>query len=97
MEGKFTLSSEYEPAGDQPKAIKEIVAALKRKERQPQWSGREIRYRMTVNGVEPEPFVESGLDYQHYLDRQLAPIADGILHFLGMDFAALVDEQMTLF
>jgi DNA polymerase-2 len=74
-----------------------IQAALKRKERQPQWSGREIRYRMTVNGVEPEPFVESGLDYQHYLDRQLAPIADGILHFLGMDFAALVDEQMTLF
>ncbi len=74
-----------------------IQAALKRKERQPQWSGREIRYRMTLNGVEPEPFIESPLDYDHYLDKQLAPIADGILHFLGMDFAALVDEQMTLF
>lgn len=74
-----------------------IQAALKRKERQPRWSGREIRYRMTLNGVEPEPFIESPLDYEHYLDKQLAPIADGILHFLGMDFAALVDEQMTLF
>lgn len=32
MEGAFTLKSEYEPAGDQPKAIEEIVAALKRGE-----------------------------------------------------------------
>jgi len=32
MEGKFTLNSEYEPAGDQPSAIKEVVAALKRGE-----------------------------------------------------------------
>lgn len=74
-----------------------VQAALKRRARQPQWNGREIRYCMTLNGVEPEPFIESPPDYDHYLDRQLAPIADGILHFLGMDFATLVDEQLRLF
>jgi DNA polymerase-2 len=74
-----------------------IQAALKRKDRQPQWSGRVVQYRMTINGVEPEPFVESPLDYQHYLEKQLAPVADGILHFLGMTFETLVDEQLTLF
>ncbi|MEX0933475.1 MAG: excinuclease ABC subunit UvrB [Candidatus Paceibacterota bacterium] len=32
MKGTFTLTSEYEPAGDQPQAIEEIVSALKRGE-----------------------------------------------------------------
>jgi len=74
-----------------------VQAALKRKAEQPTWSGRQIAYRMTVNGVEPEPFVRSPLDYQHYLDKQLEPIADGILHFLGTSFRELIDEQMNLF
>ncbi|GGX55676.1 DNA polymerase II [Saccharospirillum salsuginis] len=74
-----------------------VQAALKRKAEQPTWSGRQIAYRMTVNGVEPEPFVRSPLDYQHYLDKQLEPIADGILHFMGTSFRELIDEQMNLF
>lgn len=74
-----------------------VQAALKRKAEQPNWNGRRIAYRMTVNGVEPEPFVHSPPDYQHYLDKQLEPIADGILHFLGTSFRALIDEQLSLF
>ena len=74
-----------------------VQAALKRKAEQPTWSGRHISYRMTINGVEPEPFVRSPLDYQHYLDKQLEPIADGILHFLGTSFKELIDEQLSLF
>lgn len=74
-----------------------VQAALKRKQEQPTWHGREIRYLMTINGVEPDPLVRSPIDYQHYIERQLEPVADGILHFLGTSFRELVDEQMTLF
>ena len=37
------------------------------------------------------------LDYQHYVDRQLQPVADGILGLLGSSFRALVDRQIDLF
>ncbi|MFG1495198.1 DNA polymerase II [Saccharospirillum sp. HFRX-1] len=74
-----------------------VQAALKRRAEQPSWHGREIRYLMTINGVEPDPFIRSPIDYQHYIERQLEPIADGILHFVGTSFTELVDEQLSLF
>ncbi|WP_108124362.1 DNA polymerase II [Saccharospirillum mangrovi] len=74
-----------------------VQAALKRKAEQPSWHGREIRYVMTLNGVEPDPFIRSAIDYQHYIERQLEPVADGILHFVGTSFSELVDEQLSLF
>jgi DNA polymerase-2 len=36
-------------------------------------------------------------DYQHYRERQLAPAADGILHFLGTSFQAITDAQLAIF
>ncbi len=39
----------------------------------------------------------AALDYQHYVDRQLEPVADGILGFVGTSFRTLVDKQITLF
>ncbi|MFP6596215.1 MAG: DNA polymerase II, partial [Candidatus Hydrogenedentota bacterium] len=36
-----------------------------------------VEYVITVNGPEPLEKQESRLDYAHYLDRQLAPAADG--------------------
>ena len=39
----------------------------------------------------------SPIDYQHDLDRQLAPVADGILHFLGNSFERLTATQLELF
>ncbi len=61
----------------------------------PRW----VRYVVTVNG--PRPLVDGEPpprpDYGHYRDRQLAPAADGLLHFLGESFAALTDEQMSMF
>lgn len=56
-----------------------------------------IRYMITINGPEPEGYVHSTLDYEHYLDRQLKPVADGILHFLGTDFDQIYQKQITLF
>ncbi|HSP58990.1 MAG TPA: DNA polymerase II, partial [Halomonas sp.] len=56
-----------------------------------------IRYVMTVAGPEPLETRRSALDYQHYLTRQLQPVADAILPFVDDDFTALIDRQLGLF
>ena len=59
--------------------------------------GRVIRYLITVNGPEPLEARESPIDYDHYIDKQLAPVADGLLHFLGESFERVAGEQLELF
>ncbi|HEX8603144.1 MAG TPA: DNA polymerase II [Pseudoduganella sp.] len=56
-----------------------------------------IRYLMTTQGPEPLETRRSPIDYAHYLDRQLRPIADAILPFLGDSFTGLTSRQRTLF
>ncbi len=56
-----------------------------------------IEYVITRSGAEPADAALAPLDYQHYLDRQLQPVADGILCFLGTSFSALTDRQMAMF
>ncbi|WP_370678638.1 DNA polymerase II [Comamonas sp. GB3 AK4-5] len=60
-------------------------------------SGGWIRYVMTRNGPEPLEARRSAMDYQHYVAKQLQPIADSILQPLGESFAALVSPQGELF
>jgi DNA polymerase-2 len=56
-----------------------------------------VEYVITSSGAEPAAAALAPLDYQHYLDRQLAPVADGILSFVGSSFAALTEQQIGLF
>jgi DNA polymerase-2 len=56
-----------------------------------------IRYVMTMAGPEPLETQRSPIDYEHYLTRQLQPVADAILPFVGDDFAALTSRQQILF
>lgn len=56
-----------------------------------------IEYVITMQGAEPAGSVHAPLDYQHYIDSQLAPVADGILHFLDVSFAQLTGNQIDLF
>jgi DNA polymerase-2 len=58
---------------------------------------RQISYYMTTRGPEPAVARSAPIDYQHYLERQLAPAADGLLHHFGTDFKSLVDTQLSLF
>jgi DNA polymerase-2 len=44
-----------------------------------------ISYVITSNGPE------------HYVDKQLTPVADSILHFLNESLGQLVDQQLSLF
>ncbi len=56
-----------------------------------------ITYVMTVAGPEPLETRRSAIDYDHYLTRQLQPVADAILPFLSDDFSALMTGQKELF
>ncbi|MEJ8852308.1 DNA polymerase II [Variovorax rhizosphaerae] len=56
-----------------------------------------IQYVMTRNGPEPLESRHSRIDYEHYLTRQLQPIADAILHPMGESFMALTTAQQGLF
>lgn len=56
-----------------------------------------ISYVMTVAGPEPLETRRSPIDYAHYIGKQLQPVADAILPFLGDDFDTLLTGQMELF
>ena len=59
--------------------------------------GNSVRYVMTCNGPEPVGALQSAPDYLHYLDKQLAPAADGILQFLDTSFKDITSSQMQMF
>ncbi|WP_395506021.1 DNA polymerase II [Ectopseudomonas hydrolytica] len=56
-----------------------------------------ISYLITTTGPQPLERLLSPIDYEHYLSRQLKPVADAILPFVGGDFERLVDGQLGLF
>jgi DNA polymerase-2 len=56
-----------------------------------------ISYVMTVAGPEPLEVRRAPIDYDHYVTRQLQPLADAILPFVGDDFGKLIGGQLGLF
>ncbi|SCB90125.1 DNA polymerase-2 [Kosakonia oryzendophytica] len=56
-----------------------------------------IHYVWTTSGPEPVDYQHSPLDYDHYLSKQLQPVAEGILPFIDDDFATLLTGQLGLF
>jgi DNA polymerase-2 len=68
-----------------------------------EWQGIQLKrgdwvdYVITRNGPEPVQYRQSPLDYQHYVDKQLTPVADTILHFADESLAGLVAKQLNLF
>ncbi|AZF04689.1 DNA polymerase II [Pseudomonas sp. R5-89-07] len=56
-----------------------------------------ISYVISVNGPQPLEVRQAPIDYDHYVTRQLQPVADAILPFVNDDFATLVGGQMGLF
>ncbi|MFH2027907.1 MAG: DNA polymerase II [Nanoarchaeota archaeon] len=57
-----------------------------------------IEYVMTVNGPEPLEKTSSSLDYGHYIEKQIKPIADSMLSFQDRSFDDLLQnhKQMSL-
>lgn len=59
--------------------------------------GDRVEYWITVQGPEPRVCARSAIDYQHYIDKQLRPVADSLLPFLGVHFDQLIAPQIDLF
>jgi len=58
---------------------------------------RTIEYVITRNGPEPIQLLTAAPDFQHYMEKQLAPAADGILQFCDTSFATITDAQLQMF
>lgn len=61
-----------------------------------------IQYFITTNGPQPIEVYDSvksalQIDYQHYLEKQLAPVCDGLLQLYDTSFAEICGQQMSLF
>ncbi|MHC8366128.1 DNA polymerase II [Pseudomonas sp. ZT5P21] len=56
-----------------------------------------ISYVITVAGPEPLEIRNAAIDYDHYVTRQLQPVADAILPFVDDDFSTLIGGQLGLF
>ena len=56
-----------------------------------------ISYVITLAGPEPLEVRRAAIDYDHYITRQLQPVADAILPFVEDDFSTLIGGQLGLF
>ena len=59
-----------------------------------------MAYVITTAG--PEPVTGRGdapIDYEHYVDKQVRPVAEPVLALLALDFAKVIgdDRQLSLF
>ena len=71
--------------------------AAARKSAQP--VGRSVSYVMTSAGPEPIDSVRNPLDREHYVEKQIKPVAEPVLATLGLDFELTIGDgrQMRMF
>jgi DNA polymerase II len=58
-----------------------------------QSSGRLISYVITTAGPEPVDNVEHPLDREHYVAKQVRPVAEPVLETLGLDFEQVIGDS----
>ncbi|MEJ1963267.1 MAG: DNA polymerase II [Gammaproteobacteria bacterium] len=58
--------------------------------------GRSVSYVMTTGGPEPVDNVLHPLDREHYVQKQVKPVAEPVLDALGLDFELTVGDQGQL-
>ncbi len=72
------------------------VAAARKLDTKP---GRIVEYVITLAGPEPASGIRSEIDREHYVQKQVRPVAEPVLGVLGLDFDRVVgdDAQLELF
>lgn len=72
------------------------VAAARKMSGRP---GRLISYVITTAGPEPADEVHAPIDHEHYVQKQIRPVAEPILDILALDFDRIIGDatQLTLF
>ena len=66
-----------------------VVAARKSGQR----GGSLVSYVMTSDGAEPTDRVSHALDREHYVQKQIRPVAEPVLATLGLDFEAVIGDH----
>ena len=57
-----------------------------------------VYYVITKRGPIPIELKHNDIDYQHYIEKQLKPIADSVLSLLGYSFDSIIEsDQLTFF
>jgi DNA polymerase-2 len=80
-------------AGDYTATTPPHVAAA-RKSREP--LGYSISYVITTAGPEPLDNVQHRLDREHYVKKQIQPVAEPVLEALGLDFERVIGDNRQL-
>jgi DNA polymerase-2 len=55
------------------------------------------QYVMTLRGAIPIELPHDDIDYDYYIERQLAPVADSILSLFGQNFVDIQGAQLSFF
>lgn len=87
------------------KSLPPHVKAAKHAELENQKRGRPTRfhanmsvpYIITTQGPQTPEYANAPLNYEHYIEKQIMPIADSILPLVGLTFSSIITEQMSLF
>lgn len=69
------------------------VAAARKSVQPPE---RLIQYVMTTAGAEPLDNVRHPLDREHYVDKQIRPVAEPVLAALGLDFERVIGDSRQI-
>ncbi|MGH8322629.1 MAG: DNA polymerase II, partial [Steroidobacteraceae bacterium] len=69
------------------------VVAARKSTRPPE---RLIRYVITTAGAEPLDNVQHPLDREHYIDKQIRPVAEPVLITLGLDFERVIGDSRQI-
>jgi DNA polymerase-2 len=69
-----------------------VVAARK----STQALGRVISYVITTSGPEPIDNIQHPLDREHYVEKQVRPVAEPVLNTLGLDFEQVIGDGKQL-
>ena len=56
-----------------------------------------IAYVITVQGPQTIETATAPLQYDHYIEKQIQPIADSILPLIGLNFETIANDQLSLF
>jgi DNA polymerase II len=65
------------------------VAAARKSSQPP---GRSIRYVVTTAGAEPLDNLQHPLDREHYIAKQVRPVAEPVLETLGLEFERVIGD-----
>ena len=76
-------------AGEYTATTPPHVAAARKSSQPP---GRSIRYVVTTAGAEPLDNLRHPLDHEHYVEKQIRPVAEPVLETLGLDFEQVIGD-----